>query len=106
MEVSKMKPLDLIGPTPLSPGVKGTQAVQKKYQSQDKDSSTSVMGKDEASVSDSARVLAKAYAALSETPEVRSDRIEELRAEIASGQYAVPHEKLAELLAKRIYKAV
>jgi negative regulator of flagellin synthesis FlgM len=102
-----MKPIDIIGLNPISqPGVKGTQSVQKRYQSVDKGSSASVQGKDEASVSESARVMAKAYAALSDTPEVRDDRIESLRAEIESGQYAVPHEKLAEILVKRLNKAV
>jgi flagellar biosynthesis anti-sigma factor FlgM len=102
-----MKPIDIIGLNPITqPGVKGAQSVQKKYQSLDKGSSSNVQGKDEASVSESARVMAKAYAALSDTPEVRNDRVESLRAEIESGQYAVPHEKLAEVLAKRLYKAV
>jgi flagellar biosynthesis anti-sigma factor FlgM len=102
-----MKPIDLIGPNSLpQSGVKGTQSVQKKYQSQDTSSSGNVSGKDEASVSESARVMSKAYAALGETQEVRSDRIDTLRSEIESGQYAVPHEKLAELLAKRLYQAV
>lgn len=52
-------------------------------------------GKDQAALSDRARLLSKARAALAQTPEVRADRVNALRAQMQSGQYEVRYKQLA-----------
>jgi negative regulator of flagellin synthesis FlgM len=49
-----------------------------------------------AEISDKAKDLAKAYAVASATPDVREDRIAELKKRIASGDYKVDSDKIAE----------
>lgn len=55
-------------------------------------------GKDEASLSARAKLLAKARANLEEVPEVRADRVDKFREQILDGTYEVPYEQLADLL--------
>lgn len=49
-----------------------------------------------AEISDKARDLAKAYAVASATPDVREDRIAELKKRIASGDYKIDSDKVAD----------
>lgn len=99
-----MNPVNQIGPSSIQPtGAKTTTPVQKKYQAQDVSLVGSLVGKDQASLSESAKILAKAYQALSESPEVRDEVVESLRQQIEAGEYAVPYDALAEKLAKRLY---
>jgi negative regulator of flagellin synthesis FlgM len=56
--------------------------------------------KDRAELSEQARMLAKARHALNETPEVRNERIEQLRQQIEGGTYNIPLEALANHLLK------
>ncbi len=101
-----MKPINQIGPNPVqAPGTKAAQPVLKKYQTQDVSLVGTLLGKDQASLSESAKILAKAYQNLSETPEIRDDVVNSLRDQIESGEYSVPYDKLAERLAKRLYGA-
>ncbi|HSO27456.1 MAG TPA: flagellar biosynthesis anti-sigma factor FlgM [Anaerolineales bacterium] len=56
-------------------------------------------GKDEATVSDDAKVFAKGAAALKDSPQVRSELVSRLKEEIDAGRYEIPYERLAERLA-------
>lgn len=55
----------------------------------------SITGKDKASLSENARILAKSRAALEETPEIRTEIVEQLRQQIAAGEYQIPVKELA-----------
>ncbi len=100
-----MEPVNYISPSPIpQSGAKSTQAVQKKYSAQDVTGSASLKGKDQASLSESAKILAKAYQALSDSPETRTEMVDAIRQQIEAGEYSVPYDKLAEILAKKLYK--
>jgi negative regulator of flagellin synthesis FlgM len=71
-----------------------TSGVDKALKS-DRENAESITGKDKASLSDDARILAKSRTALEETPDIRTDRVDQLRQQIASGEYQVPVENLA-----------
>ena len=58
-------------------------------------------GKDQASLSEQARLLAKAHAALEETDAQRSERVIALKEKVAAGNYEIPVDALARQLAKR-----
>jgi len=97
-----MSSIEQILPGAISqPQARGTQSIQKKYQAQDKLNASTLGTKDEASLSESARVLAKAYQAMGDTAEIRTEVVETLRQLIQSGEYQVPHEQLASILAKK-----
>ena len=49
-----------------------------------------------AEISDKAKDMAKAYSVASATPDVREDRIAELKKRIASGEYKVDSDKVAD----------
>jgi flagellar biosynthesis anti-sigma factor FlgM len=55
-------------------------------------------GKDEATLSESARMLAKARTGLGTTPDVRKDVVESLHEQIQSGVYQIPYDALAKRL--------
>lgn len=99
-----MEPVNYISPSPIpQSGAKNTQAVQKKYPAQDVTGVASLKGKDQASLSESAKILAKAYQVLNDSPEARAEIVEGLRAQIEAGEYSIDYEKLAEVLANRLY---
>lgn len=58
-------------------------------------------GKDQASLSEQARLLAKVHSVLEETDVQRSERVEALKAQIVSGNYEIPINELAKRLADR-----
>lgn len=78
-----------------------TSAVEKSQRQQDKNLEA-LKSRDQASLSDRARMLVKARAAFDKTPEVRADRLAELRDRISSGKYEPPMEKLAQKLLDRV----
>jgi len=97
--------IDPLGTNIISPTEQpGTQAINKrKYRSENAPPPSDSLGtKDSASLSVEARLLAKARATLTETPEVRASLVNELRERILSGRYEVPYERLAELIASRL----
>jgi flagellar biosynthesis anti-sigma factor FlgM len=57
------------------------------------------LSKDQASVSESAKLLAKASAVLGDSPQVRADIVDKFRQEIESGNYEIPYADLANRLA-------
>ncbi len=60
-----------------------------------------INNKDEAAVSNMARILAKTHQALQETPDVRTEIVDSTRQKILDGTYEVPIEELAKKLLKR-----
>jgi len=69
-------------------------AVDKNLKSE-QENLESISGKDKASFSEDARILAKSRTALENTPDIRSERVEELRQQIAAGEYKIPLQELA-----------
>ncbi len=62
-------------------------------------------GTDRAEVTENARLLAKARAALENGADVESERVAMLKQQIESGNYQIPVEELAKrLLARRIFE--
>ena len=63
---------------------------------------TNLNNKDEAAVSDMARLLAKTHQALQETSDVRTGLVEDIRKKIQDGSYEIPVEELAKRLLERL----
>ncbi len=61
-----------------------------------------VDGKDQASLSEAARLLAKARLALVERPELRDELIQSLQEKIQAGEYDVPFDELAAKLLEQL----
>ena len=92
----------------VSPNIQGTQTegLKKSEQTSKTDRTKSVDTGTKASetsaaparaeISDKAKDLAKAYAVASAAPDVREDRIAELKKRIASGDYNVDSDKVAD----------
>jgi negative regulator of flagellin synthesis FlgM len=72
-------------PESVQPSAKGANAVNSA-------------SKSTAEISEQARVLSKARLAAKEAPEVRSERVQELKQQIDSGSYAIPYQDLAKQL--------
>ncbi|MBN1536728.1 MAG: flagellar biosynthesis anti-sigma factor FlgM [Anaerolineales bacterium] len=70
----------------------------EKNQKSERENLESLAGKDKASLSEDARILAKSRTALEETPDMRTELVEQLRQEIASGKYQIPVQDLADRL--------
>ncbi len=90
------------GLTPISP--KKTDGVQpgdkKKAASAALPAATpAILKQDSAQVTDSARLLAKARAALDETADPRADRVAALQEQVQNGKYEIPYDELAARLA-------
>ena len=79
----------------------GTHQVEKQNASS-VDNSTSVAKKDKAELSDEARLLSKARAALDESSEVNQAKVDALKAKIEKGEYSVPVETIAEKLLSKL----
>jgi flagellar biosynthesis anti-sigma factor FlgM len=58
--------------------------------------------KDQASLSERAKLLAAGRAQINKIQDIRADKVNELRAQVEAGTYLVPFEKLAKVLATRI----
>jgi anti-sigma28 factor (negative regulator of flagellin synthesis) len=61
-----------------------------------------VSGRDQAALSDRARLLGKARAAFTSVEATRADRVAALRQQVQSGAYRVPYDQLASHLAGRL----
>lgn len=59
-------------------------------------------GKDRATLSREAQLLSRAMAAFDGTSEVRSEKVEALRAQILSGEYQIPYQELARRLSLKL----
>lgn len=60
--------------------------------------SETLAGKDRASLSENARLLARARARLDESPQARAEVVDALKGQIANGTYQVPLEELVQRL--------
>lgn len=78
--------------------------VQNSYNAQKNDNAAQ-SGSDELSISQTAYDYQTAKAAVSESSDVREDRIADLKARIQSGTYSVSPEKLADKLLEK-YEAI
>lgn len=61
-----------------------------------------VSGRDQAALSDRARLLGKARAAFASVEETRADRVAALRSQVQSGAYRIPYNALASRMAGRL----
>lgn len=59
------------------------------------------LGQDQVELSPEAREIKAAQQALAQTPEVRTDKVEEIKGRIASGTYEVRGEEVAEKIIAR-----
>jgi len=62
--------------------------------------SEKLANKDLASLSEHAKILAKASTSLQEQPEIRSEKVNALREQINNGLYQIPVDQLASILLK------
>jgi negative regulator of flagellin synthesis FlgM len=91
------------GSQPISrPELKGPQAADGARSSRADIQVRGAGGRDQLTLSDQAQVLARARAALNEQPEIRAEKVEELRQSVEAGTYQVPHEKLVRRLMARL----
>lgn len=63
--------------------------------------SSETVGADRATLSDGAQLMMKAMESLKDTPEVREERLQEVRDQIINGQYQVQYGELAKRLASK-----
>ena len=62
-------------------------------------SASRVSGKDQATLSESARLLAESLTTLQNTPAVRTDLVAQIKAQVDAGTYEIHYEDLAKKLA-------
>jgi flagellar biosynthesis anti-sigma factor FlgM len=77
-----------------------TQQAEKQQKQVEK--SVPAPKKDTLEVSENARLLAKASAALNGVEESRSQKVNDLKELVNNGEYKVPHEELAKRIASKI----
>ncbi len=75
----------------------GMNAIERNTKTVENDRSDKLINKDQASLSERAKVLAKARINLTEQPPIRSDKVEALREQIQNGLYQIPVEQLASI---------
>jgi flagellar biosynthesis anti-sigma factor FlgM len=81
---------------------KAEAAQQAEKQQKQVEKGTPAPKKDTLEVSENARLLAKASAALNGVEESRSQKVNDLKELVNSGDYKVPHEELAKRIASKI----
>ncbi len=83
--------------------VDGALSVEKTSHYAETNANAEVLGgKDKATLSEKALLLANARGKLDEVDEVRSDKVDELRQKILSGNYQVPHEQIIRKLLSQV----
>jgi len=75
-------------------------AIERQQRAQENNAAERAANKDQASLSERARLLSKARLSLQEIPDVRSERVSALREQIQAGTYQVPVEQLAAIFLK------
>ncbi|MCI0521617.1 MAG: flagellar biosynthesis anti-sigma factor FlgM [Chloroflexi bacterium] len=80
-------------------------AVERATRAYEQERTEALGGKDHASFSERARILAKARAQLDETSDVRAEKVSGLRQQVESGAYQVPVEELVKRLMERLRAA-
>lgn len=72
-------------------------AIERNQKALDNERADRMANKDQASLSENARILAKARVNFDEIPDINTDRVNQLKEQINSGNYQVPVEQLASL---------
>lgn len=78
----------------------GMSAIERNARSSENERADKLTNKDHASLSERAKILAKARIKLEEQPQTRTDKVNELRDQIQNGLYQIPVEQLASLFLK------
>jgi flagellar biosynthesis anti-sigma factor FlgM len=90
------------GLTPLSSQKADGLQPAANHRASQAENHNSVRGRDQAQVSEHARMLAKARTALENVEDVENKRLEVLQQQIQSGNYEIPVEELARRLLPKI----
>jgi flagellar biosynthesis anti-sigma factor FlgM len=91
------------GTSRLNPAeTEATRAAEKASRANESANVGGLSSKDQATLSDRAKVLAKAYAALEDVPEVRSAQVEPLKEQVQNGTYSVPQEEVVKRLLAQV----
>lgn len=78
-------------------------AVEKTQRMQEQEArSEALSGKDQASFSERAKLLARARTAMEETPDTRTDLVNEIKSKVDNGNYEVPVQDLVKRLVTRL----
>lgn len=77
-------------------------SVEKTQRATEEARTDRLAGKDRASVSDKARELAKARTLMETTPDVRTEKVDALREQVATGNYQPPLDAIARQIAARM----
>jgi negative regulator of flagellin synthesis FlgM len=81
-----------------------TNAVEKNTYQSDNEPLEKPNSKDRASLSEKAKLLAMARTQLDKIPDIRSEKVNELRTQVEAGNYMMPFEKLATMLVSLLWK--
>lgn len=91
------------GPNRISKlNTEGAYSAERSSRSNESSNLNGLSGRDKATLSDSARLLAKARLALDEISPERAEEIQQLREQVQSGNYQVPHEEIVKQLLARV----
>lgn len=83
-----------------------TQAAENARAAKAREAARGSERRDELTLSSQAQTLARARAALDEQPDVRAEKVQELKSAVEAGTYQVPLKKLAQQLMKRLSDAL
>ncbi len=75
-------------------------AVERQQRTQENERAERLTNRDQASLSERARLLSKARLNLQEVSDVRTERVAALREQIQAGTYQIPVEQLASIFVK------
>lgn len=90
-------------PNPLSrPQVQEAQSSEAARSARQADTKRADDRRDQLQLSDQAQMLAKAQAVLADQPEVRTEKVTEIKQAVEAGTYQVPHESLARRLMSQL----
>lgn len=72
-----------------------------KFSNKVQDVKSKTMGKDELAISKESKIKQKAFQAARQAEDVRQDKVDDLREQIASGTYTIADEEVAEKMISR-----
>jgi flagellar biosynthesis anti-sigma factor FlgM len=78
----------------------GMNAIERNAKTTENERTDKLTNKDQASLSERAKMLAKARIKLEEQPQTRADKVTALREQIQNGLYQIPVEQLASIFLK------
>jgi flagellar biosynthesis anti-sigma factor FlgM len=75
------------------------QSVENESRVEKKDvQRNQLRGRDEAELSDLARIMSKVHPVLEENPEIRTELVESIRTQLENGDYRIPVDKIVDRL--------